>query len=379
MFVLLALHLMVACGTASGGSGGTARWRWSSTDRLRGQPRRIRPATALKLGTLSRMSGPPREHPCVGGERWAWSAAEQRRGRSDRRSEIPDSRPVACGAELRAAAPQRPSPARTLAAGLRDRSLALSELRRSDEGDRGDHRQARCEDARARGLDERCAAAVARPRTTGVRRVFRRARRRAACAGRRRGQHSNGRRLERGEHRNGGVSVEIFARTRWARRMMQRAYRRRQFAERFPAHARATGGSAAVRTPQTPRSRVMISTAPLSDLTAPHCDDLHCIDESGRKVLAVGGKLDRHRGRGAPSVGSKAWLRPEYTEHTNFQRLLRQRSRPGVVTARRALATAGRGDEQAVRAREHRHPWSAGSSRTESACLSRRPNDDGIL
>jgi len=52
--------------------------------------------------------------------------------------------------------------------------VAVPELRRSDEGDRGDHRQACGEDdARACWLSERCAQAVAGPRATGVGRVVR--------------------------------------------------------------------------------------------------------------------------------------------------------------------------------------------------------------
>ena len=159
--------------------------------------RSVGSATALRLGSLSRMSGTPREPPCVGGEGWAWSAAEQGRGRGDRCREMLDARRVPRGAELRVAAEPRASLAGALAAGVRARCLALSELWPPDDADRGDHRQ-------VRGKED------ARP----------------------------------------------------ARRVMQRAHRRRQVGERRPGHTRATRRSAAVRTPRTPRSRVMTSGDP---------------------------------------------------------------------------------------------------------------------
>jgi hypothetical protein len=66
-----------------------------------------------------------------------------------------DPHTVARGAQLRADCQPRASVARAHAAGVRNRRVAVSELRRADEGDRGDHRQGRGEkDARACRLAE---------------------------------------------------------------------------------------------------------------------------------------------------------------------------------------------------------------------------------
>ena len=92
---------------------------------------------------------------------------------------------------------------------LFDRRLALWQLRRRDEADRGDHRQARGQDdARARRVSQRRTRAVAGPRATGVRRLVTLARRRAVCAGRRR-HPTSGLRVDRGLHRDGSVHLEI--------------------------------------------------------------------------------------------------------------------------------------------------------------------------
>ena len=115
--------------------------------------------------------------------------------------------------ELRTRRAQPPARARTALELLRpsffDRRLALWQLRRPHEADRGDHRQARRqEDARARRFSQRRTRAVAGPRATRVRRVGTLPRRRAVCAGRRR--HPTSRlRVDRGLHRYGSVRLEI--------------------------------------------------------------------------------------------------------------------------------------------------------------------------
>jgi len=139
-------------------------------DRLRRQARRVGPATALDFGTLSRMSGTPREHPRVRGQGRSWTAAEQDGGGSDGCGESRDAGWVIRGDQLRAPAGARTSLARVHAhaASFLDRRAALRQLRRSDEAHRGDHRQARRSwaDARARRLSERCPRAVASPRAS---------------------------------------------------------------------------------------------------------------------------------------------------------------------------------------------------------------------
>ena len=99
------------------------------------------------------MPGTPREHPRLRGEGRAWSAAEQGRGRSDDRGESRDAGWIFRCAQLRTRCAQPPARARTAMGrvappSLFDRRLALWQLRRPDEADRGDHRQAcRQEDA----------------------------------------------------------------------------------------------------------------------------------------------------------------------------------------------------------------------------------------